>query len=613
MIIEKFRVENYKSFLSSEEISLKSGISVIVGKNNSGKTALAELLSLRFTNLPHRSLKTVPTFGAPISDQTSRVRATLSFSDGELLTLLREMGTFAVPVRDAAEDGALQQSFLDAIVGTAHINCIFQPGGTPAASLEGYPDIGPQFSRRILFEVDPIRSVLVKKAIDTGQSGYRPVAETVAQLFNIRVFQFKAERMNIAESSISSDPNLLPDASNLPTVLNYLYSTNPNRFSRFIDLVREIFPQIQQITIPPIPNNQSRVRIMLWLIDPATERDDLAIPLSESGTGIGQIMSMLYVVLTASTPKTIVIDEPQSFLHPGAVRRLLSILRQFDQHQYIVTTHSPTVISSAQPEVLLNIQNVDGESHISIIDPQETKNMREVLLDVGARLSDVFGADSILWVEGATEELCFPVILSKIAKVALSGTVIVGVINTGDFLGKHSKLTWEIYTKLTKGGVLLPPAVGFLFDREHVQEPLIQDLGKRSDGNLRFLPRRMYENYLIHPMAIAEVVSKIEGFSSELVEPSVVEKWIKDNEWNPTFLEAKVDKSDQSLENWYRVADGASLLRALFAELSGTRVSYDKVKHGYQITEWIVEHDVEHLADLSELLRSFFPQQARKG
>jgi predicted ATP-binding protein involved in virulence len=40
--IESFRVVNYKSFADSEEIRLEPGFNVIVGRNNVGKTALAE-------------------------------------------------------------------------------------------------------------------------------------------------------------------------------------------------------------------------------------------------------------------------------------------------------------------------------------------------------------------------------------------------------------------------------------------------------------------------------------------------------------------------------------------------------------------------------------------
>src|SRR5947209_3030482 len=56
MFVSKLRIHSYKSFKDSGEISFKQGINIIIGQNNSGKTALLEALSLQFTNKPHKSL-----------------------------------------------------------------------------------------------------------------------------------------------------------------------------------------------------------------------------------------------------------------------------------------------------------------------------------------------------------------------------------------------------------------------------------------------------------------------------------------------------------------------------------------------------------------------------
>ena len=121
-------------------------------------------------------------------------------------------------------------------------------------------------------------------------------------------------------------------------------------------------------------------------------------------------------------------------------------------------------------------------------------------------MSDVFGADSILWVEGPTEEQCFPLILSKVAPKLLTGTKIVSIKNTGDLLGKKAHFAdvmFDLYKRISGGNNLYPPAVGFLFDKECLSESDIEDLERRKPHPLKFLKRRMYENYLLHPDAIA--------------------------------------------------------------------------------------------------------------
>jgi AAA15 family ATPase/GTPase len=75
MYIAKFQVQNYKSFLSSQEVNLTSGFNVVVGQNNAGKTALVEALSLHFDNKYHMSMKTSPSPGVLFHDSfTSSVQ-----------------------------------------------------------------------------------------------------------------------------------------------------------------------------------------------------------------------------------------------------------------------------------------------------------------------------------------------------------------------------------------------------------------------------------------------------------------------------------------------------------------------------------------------------------
>jgi predicted ATPase len=127
---------------------------------------------------------------------------------------------------------------------------------------------------------------------------------------------FKAERLNIGKVAAVEATVLEPNGANLAAVLGTMQA-NHLRFARYNEHVREVFPTINQVSVFMI-GNQFEVR--LWSADPATERDDLAIPLQESGTGVGQVLAILYVAMTVSSG-VIVIDEPNSFLHPGAAKK----------------------------------------------------------------------------------------------------------------------------------------------------------------------------------------------------------------------------------------------------------------------------------------------------
>jgi hypothetical protein len=195
------------------------------------------------------------------------------------------------------------------------------------------------------------------------------------------------------------------------------------------------------------PVNANTLEIRAWPHDPATQREDLALPLNQCGSGIGQVAAILYVVLTASHPQVIIIDEPQSLLHPGAIRTLIEVLKGYPQHQYIFATHSPTVITASNPSTV-TVAKLEGmETRFQTIDTRQTQDLQLYLADIGARLSDVFGADSILWVEGQTEEASFPLILNQVAHRSLMGTAIIGIKQTGDLEGRDAKRVFELYRR----------------------------------------------------------------------------------------------------------------------------------------------------------------------
>ena len=133
-------------------------------------------------------------------------------------------------------------------------------------------------------------------------------------------------------------------------------------------------------------------------------RDDLATRLKDCGTGIGQVLAILYVAMTR-IGNLIVIDEPNSFLHPGASRKLIEILKLYEKNQYVISTHSADLISAIQPEIIHRVhwEGEHGESRVEKVDLANLDEMSGILDDLGVRLSDVFGADQVVWVEGQTE------------------------------------------------------------------------------------------------------------------------------------------------------------------------------------------------------------------
>lgn len=140
-------------------------------------------------------------------------------------------------------------------------------------------------------------------------------------------------------------------------------------------------------------------------------KDGLVFSSAEIGTGY----TMLYILLMEifrKSKRLIIIDEIESHLQPGLIRVLMRIIRD-SQAQYIITTHSPTVMeSSREGDFLYRFKKINGASifegffrHHSSNEQSDAKIMREVCNELGIIPGDALLSNVVIWVEGPSEIL----------------------------------------------------------------------------------------------------------------------------------------------------------------------------------------------------------------
>lgn len=625
MLISKIQLFNYKSFRDSGWIKFQPGINIITGQNSAGKTALLEALTLGFLNIPHKSITTLPTRSSPI-DPYSKVNFSLTLTEQEVREITAQISKpyflpnpVSKPVPEAIElfqawlDHPKKQRYNLSIQGDSTL--VFDnPNKELSFGLYDASSVVSGTSYQMQVQKDANGRLLlpsVSENINISVSN-----SSFGQFFTItkkRIYKFLAERLNVGSCVRTYSSELSPNASNLPEVLGILQGKNPDLFDIFNNYVSIVFPQIKQITVSQdLPD----VEIKVWHIEPSTRRDDLSFPLSACGTGIGQVLSILYVVLTANDPRVVIIDEPQSFLHPGAAKKLIEILRDlsksgnFPQHQYIISTHSPTIIASADPSTIVMLRYTEScQTAVSVMNSEDTRELRSLLDEVGVRLSDVFGMDKILWVEGPTEEKCYPLIIKGILKKPLRGIQVLATKNVDDFQGNRAGIIFDIYDKLSGSQSLFPPAIGFLFDRELRTPQEMESLRKRSSNPVEFLLRRMYENYLLHPEAIADVLNKLDEYREKLITVSDVNVILNQKRQEKVYFPKNTSSSNFSDNGWIdENIDGAKLLKDIFSELSETRVEFSKTRDSVKLTEWLISNQPEFLEEISSFLNKIISE-----
>jgi hypothetical protein len=240
-----------------------------------------------------------------------------------------------------------------------------------------------------------------------GETLHLPINDVITN----SLFSFSAQRFGIGKYPFGRAERLLPNASNLAQILAVLQGERGEIFTEIAGNVREIFPTIANMSVTT--TERSEFEIMTWPVE-RMERRELGFSLDSSGTGVSQVVAML-TVMAMFTQAVIVIDEINSFLHPAATKSLLRIAQtRYNKHQYIISTHSPDVIGESNAATVHLVRRAGYESSVERVDLSKVDHFRDLADQLGISMTDVFGAERIIWVEGQTEAICFPYIYTSL-------------------------------------------------------------------------------------------------------------------------------------------------------------------------------------------------------
>ncbi|MGX5730123.1 AAA family ATPase [Pseudoxanthomonas beigongshangi] len=406
MAVTKFKrivIHNYKSLRSVELYPAETDFTVLVGRNGSGKSNLADAFDFiqlvykvglehavarkgGYENIAHRKerrSRTAISFEVELS-HTTRMGEVLSDvkrgvgnpEDRTPVTVIvkHKFSFKAVGSGIRSEFSVSEESLETSMV--IHQQDLF--GGNPSDvvrisrmsdnTLKAKFHDKSKFAEAVLF--DP----RFWRAGENGDTAFMTVPSTellssfpylrssiVGLLFNwlqrVSVFQL-APSVARAPGVPTPNPSLAMNGENLPAVIDWMTRNHQSEWNAVISTMREIVPEIESIYVDYLHSRTLGLFFKETGVGRAWTSDEVS-----DGT-----IRSLAMLVACHDPRAsaLLIEEPENSLHPWIMKIIMSSLRRISSKKpIIITTHSPLILNSVAPQEVWVAYKEDGETRLS--------------------------------------------------------------------------------------------------------------------------------------------------------------------------------------------------------------------------------------------------------
>ncbi len=334
-MLKTLRIQRFKNL---DDITLELAlVNVIVGANNSGKSSILQAIQ----------------FAVSIA-QTARFQSKTSWDKKEVLsTSLSYQQLIYAPLRDVsalANRGRLLETKEQAIT----------------ISLTEHET---ELTTKILVRKGRNRNLFInmegKGLGERLQSIEHPFSIYVPGLAGIPDIEEYKNPGIVRKAAARGDANKV-----FRNVL-YLLKQNSHKWEQFIRDLNQIFNLEIDVNFNPEMDE---------FIDCVVKEGDISLPIDLAGTGVMQAVQILSYV-NVYTPKILILDEPDSHLHPNNQRRLAEMLVKLSEDrnlQVVLTTHSRHLMDE-----LSKIAKIHWVMNGKLIEEENFDEVK-VLMDIGA-------------------------------------------------------------------------------------------------------------------------------------------------------------------------------------------------------------------------------------
>ncbi len=520
MKIKNIQINNFRS-LKDVHLDNISNLTILIGGNSSGKSNLLDALFLFFNEFdpaPERNLGTVSDYIWFNRDYKKPIKfkVTVTLSKEELTKLLPEIITL-LTVNENNE-----------------LSVTREIKGTPSAASWLTKDVIVN-DTEIIKEGKLVLKEKKGKQIEAPippQQPSVPLTQYIGTIFTNISNLFKGQfKVVYATRNYIGNPARFGERVSFiqPAMISELTTLGSSLDKQQQDKWTEVEKQVTNISA-----NIQDIRVIASQVAVTETKSAEKFPISLIGGGNQEIVTLIYQL--TKEEGIFGLEEPEIHLNPKLARQLFGVLKDLsNEKQMFIATHSTVFVDNADLNNTWVVRREDKETKVVRI--EERDELKNIVYELGIKPSDIFFSNSIIFVEGLTEKVFFPILAEKIgASFKWNGLAVIPI--NGKASGRYRLHVWTDAAKDAQ--------IPFFMILDKVAEKETKELKEvlKPNKNLFILKKIAIEDYYPESRLIDALKSAYGLEISEEDETKILETPRDKN------IERYLREKDKSTDGW---------------------------------------------------------------
>lgn len=193
---------------------------------------------------------------------------------------------------------------------------------------------------------------------------------------SIKKYHFHDTGKNSPFTQLSHTENdsyfLYEKGENLAAFLFEISKNQPKNYKRIIKTIQSIAPYFSDFYFQA--NKEGYIRLQ-W----QSKYNSIIYGANDFSDGTLRFIALTVLFLQANVPNVVIIDEPELGLHPFAIAKLAGMIKSVaaQNKQVILATQSADLVNHFEPENVLTVDQINGESKFTRLSSEKLEHWLE--------------------------------------------------------------------------------------------------------------------------------------------------------------------------------------------------------------------------------------------